>query len=264
MTDHDPDPTDELDDEPESHATSDERGRSLRQAATLTAIVGVVFSGLFTVAVWLTAGIPGPLASNDDIYDYYASGRTLPVAVGLYVMPFAGIAFLWFVVALRMWAAASGRRRNALQSNLQLVSGVLFVALFFVGAAASAVLAVSVQFADGPVDPVTARQFPIFGQVVILFFAMRMAAMFTFTTSAIGYRARILPRWFALVGFVVGMFLLLAASLTPLLVLVFPAWILVLSLILLRNARQIPRDMQLPPGTGGVMDPLGIRVAPRR
>jgi hypothetical protein len=87
---------------------------------------------------------------------------------------------------------------------------------------------------------------------------MRMAAMFVFTTSAIGRSARILPRWFAWVGFAVGLFLLLSATFTPLLVLVFPAWVLVLCLILMETARQIPRDARLPVSAGGVMDPIGI------
>jgi hypothetical protein len=245
-------------------ATAEERGRSLRRAATLTAGMGIAFSILFTVALVLTTSIPGPKATNDELIAYYeAGGTTLPVAIGLYIMPFAGIAFLWFIVALRMWSAASVRRQSVLQSNLQLVSGILFVALFFIGAAASSVLAVSLQFADGPVDPVTARQFPIFGQTVVLFFAMRMAAMFVFTTSAIGRSARILPRWFGLAGFLVGLFLLLSASFTPFLILVFPAWVFVLSVILMRRARAIPKDVRLPPRAGiGLMDPIGTYKPP--
>jgi len=244
--------------------TVEERGRSLRRAATLTAGMGIVFSILFTVALVLTTSIPGPKATNDELLAYYAAGgTTLPVAIGLYLMPFAGIAFLWFIVALRMWSAASVRRQSVLQSNLQLVSGILFVALFFIGAAASSVLAVSLQFAEGPVDPVTARQFPIFGQTVVLFFAMRMAAMFVFTTSAIGRAAHILPRWFALAGFAVGLFLLLSASFTPLLILVFPGWVLILSIILMGRARSIPRDIRLPPRAGiGLVDPLATFKPP--
>jgi hypothetical protein len=244
--------------------TVEELGRSLRRAATLTAGMGIAFSVLFTVALVLTTSIPGPKASNDELIAYYAAGGTsLPVAIGLYLMPFAGIAFLWFIVALRMWSAASVRHQSVLQSNLQLVSGILFVALFFIGAAASSVLAVSLQFAEGPVDPVTARQFPIFGQTVVLFFAMRMAAMFVFTTSAIGRSARILPRWFALAGFLVGLFLLLSASFTPLLILVFPAWVLILSVFLMGRARSIPRDVRLPRRAGiGLMDPLGTYKRP--
>ena len=100
--------------------------------------------------------------------------------------------------------------------------------------------------------------FPVFGQTVILFFAMRMAAMFVFTTSAIGRSAGILPRWFALAGFGVGAFLLLTASFVPQIMLVFPTWVLVLCLILLRRARSIPKEVRLPPRAGiGMMDPIG-------
>ena len=87
--------------------------------------------------------------------------------------------------------------------------------MFFIGAAASSVLTASIEFAGAAPDPVAARQFPIFGQTVVLFFAMRMAAMFVFTTSAIGRSAKVLPRWFALAGFAVGLFLLLTASFVP-------------------------------------------------
>ena len=248
----------------DSAAGVQERGRSLRNAATLTAAVGIAFSVLFSVAFGLTMGIPGPRATDAELIAYYqAGGSSVPVAIGLYVMPFAGIAFLWFIVALRMWSAAAVRRQSVLQSNLQLVSGVLFVAMFFIGAAATAVLTVSIQFAGAPPDPVAARQFPVFGQTIILFFAMRMAAMFVFTTSAIGRSAGILPRWFALAGFAVGAFLLLTASFVPLIVLVFPAWVLVLSLILLQRARAIPRDVRLPPRAGiGMMDPVGTYPRP--
>ncbi len=244
--------------------TPEEQGRSLRKAATLTAVVGLAFSVLFTVSFVLLIDVPTSTATDEEIYAYYSSqARVLPVAVGLYLLPFAGIAFLWFIVTLRLWAAASTRHVNNLQSNLQLISGIVFVALFFVGAAATSVLASSVQFANGPVDPVTARQFPIFGNTVILFFAMRMAAMFVFTTSALGRSARILPRWFALIGFVVGLFLLFSATLTPTLILVFPVWVAVLSAILLRRAREIPKDLRLPASAGNVMNPLGM-PSPRR
>ncbi len=244
--------------------TSAEHGRSLRNAATLTAGVGIAFSILFVVAFLLTLGIPPVDATDQEIIDYYNSGdKVLPVVIGLYLLPFAGMAFLWFIVALRMWAAASVRRQSVLQSNLQLVSGVIFVALFFGGAAATAVLAITVQFTDARIDPVTARLFPIFGHTIILFFAMRMAAMFVFTTSAIGRTAGILPRWFGIVGYGVGLFLLLAATFSPLLVLVFPAWVLALSLILLAKAREIPRDVRLPARAGvGLMNPLGTYRVP--
>ena len=247
-------------DQEETLTTPEARGRSLRRAASLTSIVGIAFAVLFTLAFVLMAQVPDATASRTR-----RSSTTTPAATppsswwsGLYVLPFAGIAFLWFIVTLRMWEAASGRRLNALQSNLQLVSGILFVAIVFVGAAASSVVAVSAQYAEGAIDPAAARQFGIFGSTMIIFFSMRMAAMFVFTTSALGRSAGILPRWFGLVGFGVGLFLLLSAAFTPALVLAFPTWVLVLCLILLRNARDIPRDARLPGRIGaGSFDPIG-------
>ena len=90
-------------------------------------------------------------------------------------------------------------------------------------------------------------------------FAFRMAAMFVFTTSAILLRAGILPRWFAWSGYAVATFLLLSASFEQWFVLVFPVWLLVLSVLLLRTARRIDPEVRLPPVRHG---PLLVRQTP--
>jgi hypothetical protein len=236
-------------------AVEHEHARSLRKAAFLTAGVGIAHAVLFLLAIWLLSDAPGAEATNEEILDYYSSDeQRRPLLVALYVMPFAGIALIWFIVALRMWISGQVRRENVLLSNVQLVSGILYVALFFAGSAASSVLAASVEFADGPVDPVVARQFPQFGSALLFVFGMRMAAMFVFTTTNIFRHAGIMPRWFALAGFVVGLFLLLSASFNRALVLVFPIWMLVLCLLMLDKARRIPREAVVPPPVG-LQDP---------
>jgi hypothetical protein len=240
--------------------TPEQRGRSLRTAATITCVVGAVHAILFLVSWWLLSDAPGPSASDAEVVDYYGSESSRRfVLVGLYLMPFAGIAFVWFIVALRMWEEGSSHRRSVLQSNLQLIAGIVYVALFFVGAAASSVVAASVQFSDGEIDPASARQFPVYGTALFFVFAFRMAAMFVFTTSAILLRAGILPRWFAWGGYAVAAFLLLSASFQAWFVLVFPAWLLVLSALLLRIARQIDPELRLPPARHG---PLLVRQPP--
>ena len=57
-----------------------------------------------------------------------------------------------------------------------------------------------------------------------LIFAIKTAAAFMLVTSTIGRRTGFLPRWFIVVGFVAGI---------GLLALVFPAWVAILSGILL-------------------------------
>ena len=195
----------------------------------------------------LLSTVPGPKASNAEIADFYGSGGSRRVVlVGLYLMPLAAIAFVWFIVALRMWIDSSTRRRDALLSNIQLATGILYVALFCASFAATSVLAASVEFADADTDPVVARQFPQYGASLLFVFAFRMAAMFVFTTSSILRGANVLPRWFAWSGYAVGLFLLLSASFEGWFALVFPIWLLVLSAILMRRARQIPPELVLP------------------
>jgi hypothetical protein len=224
-----------------------ERGRSVRHVMTLTAGVGGIHAVLFLLTYWLVSDLPGVNATDAQITAFYESDqRWRIVLAGLYVGPFAGMAFIWFLVALRMWVDTSARRVSLLLSNIQLVAGIIYVALFFAGLAASSVLAASAEFADAKIDPDTARQFPQYGDTLLFVFSFRMAAMFVFTTSAIGRASGILPRPFVWSGYAVGLFLLLSAGFEGWFALVFPLWLLALTGILFIRARRIPPELRLP------------------
>jgi hypothetical protein len=230
----------------QSAVPAESHHRSMRRAAMLTVGVGFAHAALFVLAYYLVATTPGGRAPDAEIRDFYVSDARRLTLVGLYVMPFAGIAFVWFIVALRMWISLSHRRENVLLSNVQLVSGILFLAMFFASGAASAAAAASVEFAGAVVNPDLARQLPLYGSTLLLVFGMRMAAMFVFTTSSIARTTGILPRWFTYAGYAVGLFMLLSASFSPLLVLVFPAWMFTLCILLFVRARRIPVDAAFP------------------
>lgn len=207
-----------------------------RSALRLAAGTGALHAVLFLLAYWLLGMNPGLHAPDAELVDFYASeDRRRLVLTGAYVMPFAGIAFLWFCTSLRAWLRAGPRRPDEVVAGLQLASGILYVALFFAGAAAASAFAVSAEHARGPIDPLLARQLPQLGQILLIVFGMRMAAMFVFTTSRLVSLTGLLPRWFALAGVVVGLFLLLSTSLDRRLVLVFPLWLLVLCALLVRR-----------------------------
>jgi hypothetical protein len=70
--------------------------------------------------------------------------------------------------------------------------------------------------------------------------------MFVIATSSIGRHTRVLPAWFIWLGYVVGAFLLLAATLSAVLILVFPVWVLTLCVLLLIRARHFTRDAAPP------------------
>ena len=100
------------------------------------------------------------------------------------------------------------------------------------------------QFSD-QINPDLARLFPQYGANLVLVFAMRMASMFVLTTTNIMRTTKVMPKWFAWIGYAVAIFLLLSASFNSLLIFVLPLWILAFCTLVALRARRIPRDGSL-------------------
>ncbi|MCX5375561.1 hypothetical protein [Streptomyces sp. NBC_00091] len=198
------------------------RMRTPRAAGT----AGLVFAGLLAAAIVLMR-IAVPSGSPADAP--VAEDDRWAVRVALEIVPFAGIFFLWFMGALR---AQAGEAEDRFVATVFLGSGFLFVsALFVAAAAAGTVLQESV--------PPSGFGRP-FAYTVLSTYAMRMAAVFVFATSAIGRRLGIFPRPLVLLGWVTGLVLLLVGSGVPWSELVFPFWVLVVSLHILRTSLRRP------------------------
>jgi hypothetical protein len=85
---------------------------------------------------------------------------------------------------------------------------------------------------------------------LVTVFGIRMGAAFIFATSALARRAGILPKWLAYVGYAVGNVLLLVIKDFAWIELLFPAWVLLVSLyMLVADYRRGWRgETPLPPG----------------
>ncbi|MEU6254712.1 hypothetical protein [Streptomyces sp. NPDC047043] len=203
--------------------------RKHERLATLWAagVAGVVFAVLMAVAIVLMRiALPGGTGGSDVTAD---AGQRSAVRTALELLPFAGIAFLWFMGALREQA---GEDEDRFFSTVFLGSGLVFVAtLFGAAAAAGTVLAESQQ------HPPFGRHF---AYALLTTYAMRMAAVFIITTSTIGRRRGVLPRPLVALGYLAGLTLLVVGSSVPWSELVFPAWALLLSLNILRGRRPAP------------------------
>ena len=105
-------------------------GRSLKTPRA-AALAGIIFSVLLISAmVLLRVSVPAhPSVPGAWLTD---SRRRTAVAVALNLIPFAGIAFLWFIGVVR---DRIGEREDRLFATVFLGSGLLFVAMLFVGAA---------------------------------------------------------------------------------------------------------------------------------
>src|SRR5262245_1462316 len=93
------------------------------------AIAGIVFSILFLIVFWLfRTAVPGdPLEPGTWLANEVASA-----GLALNLVPFAGIAFLWFIAVLRDHL---GPLEDRFFATVFLGSGLLFLALFFAAAA---------------------------------------------------------------------------------------------------------------------------------
>lgn len=216
-----------------AEASDVEHLNRLRGAARFTTIAGATYSVLFLISFWLMLDVPRTGASQSEIQSFYASDKVNLVSlVSIYLLPFAGIAFLWFIVSVRMWIGLRATRPlNMLVSNVQMVAGIIFLALLFSSAAALSMGPVTVDLVNGNEVPAVAVEFSVFGGSLFFVFAIRMGAMFVFTTTTLCRSAAIIPKWFVWVSLAVGVIMLLSFSFNRGMILVFPLWVLALCIL---------------------------------
>lgn len=195
-------------------------------------IAGLVFSLLFVVAILLVRSHPGRGSSAEEIASFYLEKDAGRVALfGLYLVPFAGIAFLWFIAAIR---AHLGEREDRFFATVFLGSGLLFVAMLFAAAAAAGSLLAAVKYQGEPVPgPDTVVFARALAFAFLFIFGVRAGAVFMLVVSTIGLRTRFLPRWLVVGGYLGGVVFLFTVTYVELLVLIFPAWVTAVSVVIL-------------------------------
>lgn len=199
------------------------------------AVAGVLFALLFTFAVVLMrSALPETLTGNED---WLANGGASRISLGLAVLPFAGIAFLWFMGVIRDRFKDT---EDQLFSSVFIGSGLLFLAMLFVSGAIAGGIVASVPFVT---DEESRAEVSNFGRAVMLqvsnVYALRMAGVLLISLATMWLRTGVMPRWLAWVTYAVALVLLLVTSISLWVTLIFPAWVLAVSiLILFQNYRR--------------------------
>jgi len=199
------------------------------------AVAGIVFAVLLATSVLLMRSAT-PRDGDPTVW-LTQDSRRHAVAVALNLIPYAGIAFLWFIGVIR---SRLGDREDKLFATAFLGSGLLFVAMLFTAAAITGgVLALY----DGtrPVSAEDARLTSAIVGALVATFGIRMAAVFTLVVTNLGRRTGIVPRWLVVVGYATAAVLLFAPPRTTWATLLFPAWVFLLSInILVLSLRTRP------------------------
>jgi len=160
-----------------------------------------------------------------------------PISLALNMLPFAGISFLWFVGVLR---DRLGQLEDRFFATVFFGSALLFLAMIFAAASVASGI-IKLLLSGSSLNLIGSGTYALARIQVyqtMHTYAIKMAGVFMFSTSTISLRTGIVPRWMAFTGFALALLLLLSVGTIEWILLVFPLWVLMISLyVLIDNFR---------------------------
>ena len=200
------------------------------------AVAGILFSVLLISSVTIIRlYIPAdPLDAGK-----WLAGDRRPIDMALNLLPFAGIAFLWFIGVVR---DRLGEHEDRFFATVFLGSGLLFLAMLFSSAAIAG--GIMIAYGASPTALLSSETYAFARAatfVILNTYAIKMAGVFMISTCTLFLRTKVTPRWMALLGYALALLLLVSISHVSWIFLVFPLWILLISIyILIENYRRGP------------------------
>src|SRR5256886_10562268 len=155
------------------------------------AVAGILFSGLCADSiVVIRRALPEELSGTNTAA--WLQGNTATVSLALTLVPFAGIAFLWFMGVVR---DRLGTLEDQFFSTVFFGSGLLFLAMIFASAAVAGGILASYAIAAATLPK---SGVIIFGRAIMYtitnVYAIRMAAVFMVSLGPLWIRiVRLLP-----------------------------------------------------------------------
>ena len=188
------------------------------------AVAGILFS-LLGITSFLLFRISIPPNALSQPTGMIRHSKTISLAV--YLLPFAGIAFLWFMGVIR---DRLGQFEDRFFATVFLGSGLMFVAMIFTGAAE--VAGIITVLGHERADLIQSGSYYL-GRAeayqTMNVFAAKMAGVFMMATCTITLQTRTLPRWLTLLGYALALVLLFSIGRFEWFFLPFPLWVLLIS-----------------------------------
>ena len=199
------------------------------------AIAGILFSVLLVTSqllVWIS------IPANVGAAAFEVISQSKRISLALNLLPFAGIAFLWFIAVVR---DRLGAMEDRFFATVFLGSGLLYIAMTFTSAALAGGL-IRVLSSSPEILQQTGAYSLSRAQIyqTMNVYGIKMAGVFMFSTSTILLRTGIVRRWIPYLGYALGVVLLLSIGIIVWVPLVFPVWVfLVSAVILLENRARV-------------------------
>ena len=208
--------------------------RSRLTTPRAAAIAGILFSLLYiTVIILVRSAVP---EKPEELGDWLATDwRTVELALNL--LPFAGIAFLWFIGVVR---DRLGEHEDRFFATVFFGSGLLFLAMLFASAALAG--GILTMYGTDPARLIASGIYTYSRMVtyeLMNVYTLKMAGVFMMSMSTLTLRTGIAPRWMAYLGFVSAVFLILSLGLIYWAPVIFPLYVFLFSVyILVANFRR--------------------------
>jgi hypothetical protein len=193
------------------------------------AIAGIAFSLLMIAIIWLVRrSIPAdPLEPGA-----WLAANTKTVALALNLVPFAGVAFLWFIGVLR---DRLGPQEDRFFATVFFGSALLFLATLFAAAAliGAVTLVASSAEPNELINSATFRFARAAAYIILNVYAIKMAGVFMISTSTVVIYTAIAPRWIAFLGYLLALIILIGSYYISWSFAVLPVWVFLISIYIL-------------------------------
>ncbi len=197
------------------------------------AVAGVLFAILFGVSVAL---IRLSVPANSADVSAWTESTLNRATLALRLIPFAGIFFLWFVGVIR---DRLGAAEDRLFATVILGSGLVFLALTLASCAIAGGLLDSLLSGGSQALPLGVYLFArSITDLAFNTFAVKMASVFMLSLGTLWRSTRVMPPPLSYLTYLLALVMLVAFSQSLWLLLIFPAWVLLVSVyILITNLR---------------------------
>ena len=193
------------------------------------AIAGIAFSALLITIFWLLRR-SAPADPLDPGTWLATDSKT--VALALNLVPFAGVAFLWFIGVLR---DRLGQQEDRFFATVFFGSALLFLAMLFAAAAITGAIILVATTADSNemINSAAFRYARATGYIFMNVYAIKMAGVFMISTSTVVIYTKIAQPWIAILGYLLAGILLIGSYYINLSFFVLPLWVLLVSIYIL-------------------------------
>jgi hypothetical protein len=208
------------------------------------AIAGILFAILFgTSYALILLSIP----EFDEDTGAWLTSPTETLSLAISLLPFAGIAFLWFMAVVR---DRLGHLEDQFFSTLFFGSGVLYLAMIFTASGLfGGLIHIGTQHPELLIDTGLYAAARAMIYQIIHEYAIRMAGMFMIVLGTIWFRTVIMPRWLVWLTYLFALILLFSTGYSEWIMMVFPAWVFLVSVyILILNFRNVNHPGAVPDG----------------